>query len=580
MKSISIYARVRWIVLATTLCSLLAANVCGLMVVHRLWHENREQHIRATIESMVQILGQRWDNPEEPLQHLSVLSAHADMRYALILDGQGEAMATWGEPLARLEPTEGGGRTSLSIRDYGTYWEVWCPILQQGDEVGTLQVQIDQVRDQRRFREIILASLGVISLGLILAAALSPLAVRPMIKPLKNMTDFVARVKAGEQTNERISYAREDEMGALAAGINGMLDRISLASNRMIDQLAFLQDLVNSMPLPIYCKSTSGSYLLVNRRFAELVVRRPVEAIIGRTLAEVRPDLASGVLRELERMDQVLIESAEGPQILEERIADVDGNEREVRVTKSVFRNARSEVAGLIGIIEELTEERAIERAAVESIVVEQQRISRDLHNDLSQVITAAAYKLKLIELQAGQDMSGGMVDGLKEALALVNQAAAKTRSIARELTPVELEGDGLSDALQVLVRSIEKGRSLRCTYQGEDPISPLPGAMANQVYALVLQMMQLATRFRAVTRIDLQVEDRPDLLSLHVSFDGLLDPGSEAEQIIWEKGLEILRYRARLISGKIIYAKNRECANSLSCMIQRKGLERGAAKS
>ncbi|MCB1101225.1 MAG: hypothetical protein KDL10_02610, partial [Kiritimatiellae bacterium] len=126
----------------------------------------------------------------------------------------------------------------------------------------------------------------------------------------------------------------------------------------------------------------------------------------------------------------------------------------------------------------------------------------------------------------------------------------------------------------------IEKGRSLRCTYQGEDPISPLPGAMANQVYALVLQMMQLATRFRAVTRIDLQVEDRPDLLSLHVSFDGLLDPGSEAEQIIWEKGLEILRYRARLISGKIIYAKNRECANSLSCMIQRKGLERGAAKS
>ena len=58
------------------------------------------------------------------------------------------------------------------------------------------------------------------------------------------------------------------------------------------------------------------------------------------------------------------------------------------------------------------------------------------------------------------------------------------------------------------------------------------------------------------------------------------LTPGSEAEQIIWEKGLEILRYRARLISGKIIYAKNRECANSLSCMIQRKGLERGAAKS
>lgn len=575
MNSISIYARVQWTVLATTLFSLLVANVCGLMVVHRLWHENRERHIRATIESMVQILGQSWDNPEEPLQHLSVLSAHADMRYALILDGQGKTMAVWGEPLARLEPNEGGGtaHAPVSIRDHGTYWEILCPILQRGDEVGMLRVQIDQVHDRERFRGITLASLGVISLGLILASTLSPLAVRPMIKPLKSMTDFVARLKAEEQTTERISYAREDEMGDLAAGINGMLDRISLASNRRIDQLAFLQDLVNSMPLPIYCKSTSGRYLLVNHRFAELVVRRSVAEIIGRTLAEVRPDLAPDVLRELDQMDQALIDSAEGPQIVEDRIADVDGNVCEVRLTKSVFRNARGEVAGLIGIIEELTEERATERAAVESIVVEQQRISRDLHNDLSQLITAAAYKLKLIELQSGEGMSGGMVDGLKEALVLVNQAAAKTRSIARELTPVELEGDGLSEALQVLVRSIEKGRNLRCTYREENPISPLPGAIANQVYAIVLQMMQLATRFCAVTKIDLQVEDRSDLLSLHVSFDGLLDPGSEAEQIIWEKGLEILRYRARLISGKIVYTKNRECANSLSCMIQRKGL-------
>jgi signal transduction histidine kinase len=156
----------------------------------------------------------------------------------------------------------------------------------------------------------------------------------------------------------------------------------------------------------------------------------------------------------------------------------------------------------------------------------------------------------------------------LREAIALINQAASRTRSLARELAPVELEGDGLGDALRVLMERSGSGRGVESRFREEGAISNLPRSTANQLYAIGLHMLQLAERHEKLSRVELCLAGHENQISLGLTFDGVVEPGNVGENQIWERGLEVLRHRARLVGGKMVYTRNQECGNSLVCTI------------
>lgn len=327
-----------------------------------------------------------------------------------------------------------------------------------------------------------------------------------------------------------------------------------------------LAQVVESFPLPVYVKDCSFRYAVVNQRFARDVLQRPPEDILGHTLEEVGPPLSRELLERLAEADRALLADPDGGQWFDLRVPDPDQQPRDVRLIKSACRDADGRVVGVMGILEEFTEERAVEREVVDSIVAEQQRISRVLHNDLSQVITAAAYKIKLIELECGGTAPPEIQARMREALELVNQAAARARAIARELTPVELVEDGLADALDALAAAVAREHSVRCTFRREGVPPVLPKPLANQLYAIALLITRLAVRFLGVTRIEVALDCRGNGIDLAVTFDGRPDADNSSEQQIWERGLALLAFRARLIGGNILYTKNQECANSVSC--------------
>ena len=139
---------------------------------------------------------------------------------------------------------------------------------------------------------------------------------------------------------------------ACLAGVIFLLLQIAWRfEDTAVDALNFLRTLMDTIPSPIFYKDTKGRYLGLNKAY-ESYVSLPREDIIGKTGYDLWPkDLAS----RYEQMDLALFKFP-GTQRYESSVAYHDGIRRDVIFHKATFRAGDGAVAGLVGIILDITE--------------------------------------------------------------------------------------------------------------------------------------------------------------------------------------------------------------------------------
>jgi PAS domain S-box-containing protein len=123
-------------------------------------------------------------------------------------------------------------------------------------------------------------------------------------------------------------------------------------------------ELMEALPLPVFFKSRDGRYLGVNRAWEEFF-GIPRERFVGKRVADLYPQ-DPRLAEEHAAKDRELWEHP-GGQRYEIPITTRDGRRFETIYQKATFRDARGEVAGLIGAIVDVTERVRAERALQES---------------------------------------------------------------------------------------------------------------------------------------------------------------------------------------------------------------------
>lgn len=116
-------------------------------------------------------------------------------------------------------------------------------------------------------------------------------------------------------------------------------------------QSDFLITFLDTIPVPVFYKNVSGKYLGCNKAYEQFIGKNK-EEIIGRTVYEIgQQELAE----KYEIMDRELFEHP-GKQIYEWKVKLADGNERNVIFHKATFNDSAGKIAGLIGLIQGVTE--------------------------------------------------------------------------------------------------------------------------------------------------------------------------------------------------------------------------------
>lgn len=121
-------------------------------------------------------------------------------------------------------------------------------------------------------------------------------------------------------------------------------------------QLHFMQQLVDTIPCPIFFKDDAGRYLGGNRGF-EKMTGMAREQFIGKTVYDISPKELADRYR---AADDALFANP-GTQVYEAHLKGPDGSVHDVVFHKATFSKANGQLGGLVGVIMDITEAKITE---------------------------------------------------------------------------------------------------------------------------------------------------------------------------------------------------------------------------
>ncbi|MEH6651796.1 MAG: diguanylate cyclase [Motiliproteus sp.] len=132
------------------------------------------------------------------------------------------------------------------------------------------------------------------------------------------------------------------------------ISRQKQAETLLEDQMSFLQDFFDTIPCPAFYKNSQGTYLGCNGAFAQQIIGIAPEKLIGHSLFDLPELIPPEKAQVYYEHDNQLFDSG-GQQVYETKVQCADGMQRDFLFSKSTFNNAAGEIAGLCGVMIDLT---------------------------------------------------------------------------------------------------------------------------------------------------------------------------------------------------------------------------------
>lgn len=214
-------------------------------------------------------------------------------------------------------------------------------------------------------------------------------------------------------------------------------------------------------------------------------------------------------------------------------------------VCRATYRDGR--MVSLTGITQDITERRRMADLLARAADLERARIGADLHDGLGQELTGLSLYLQGAARRAERDYPG-MSNDLAELAKIASKSIETVRDMTHCMLPLELRQMGFERVCQQLAATTQKasGVMVRFRYLGLPSRVPV-GPSAEHLYRIVQESIANAVKHANATRISVILKASDSKLVLTVTDNGA---GFDAARTTGGIGLQIMRYRARLLGG------------------------------
>jgi signal transduction histidine kinase len=230
----------------------------------------------------------------------------------------------------------------------------------------------------------------------------------------------------------------------------------------------------------------------------------------------------------------------------------------------SMFKEQGDSIRDRLALLERSQQ---LEREIINISEREQQRIGRDLHDGVCQYLAAIGFTAAMLnrDLEQESPIRAGKAG---EIANLLQDAAKRARDLARGLSPVDRDEGGLESALDELASSTSKLTGISCSFICVGPVHIRDDARAVHLFRIAQEALSNATKHGRAKAVVIALEACNDALSLRVSDDGLgFDPTCSERKGM---GLNIMRYRARMLAGRLEIQSNSPAGTMVTCTIPR----------
>ncbi len=200
-----------------------------------------------------------------------------------------------------------------------------------------------------------------------------------------------------------------------------------------------------------------------------------------------------------------------------------------------------------IALTNEMQERLRLERELLEISEREQRRIGHDLHDSLCQHLTGTALAGQVLGEKLNEKALPETADA-HHVVALIEEAIDLTRTLARGLHPMELEGEGFVDSFRELANSIGERFSIACKFECQEPVVIRDPLHAIHLYRIAQEAITNAIKHGKAQHIIIRMGTRNNVTTLSISDDG--SGLSESARDVRGMGLRIMAYRASMMGA------------------------------
>jgi two-component system sensor kinase FixL len=218
------------------------------------------------------------------------------------------------------------------------------------------------------------------------------------------------------------------------------------------------------------------------------------------------------------------------------------------------------------GIIRDITERKRLEKEILEISDREQRRIGQDLHDDLGQRLTGIELISEVLEQKLARK-SKLEAARAAEIASHVREAISQTRLLARGLSPVMLESDGLMSALEELGSNTGKLFHISCRFQCDIPVLVTDPTIATHLYRIAQEAVSNAVKHGRAKKVLIQLQTVEGRTVLTINDNGIGFPKLMPKRK--GMGLRIMQYRASIIGGAVEVQPSQQGGSVVICSVR-----------
>jgi PAS domain S-box-containing protein len=213
----------------------------------------------------------------------------------------------------------------------------------------------------------------------------------------------------------------------------------------------------------------------------------------------------------------------------------------------------------------EIAARHRLEKEILEISEREQQRIGRNLHDDLGQRLVGISYMSH--QLAGALQAIGSPETGQAAKItALLNDALSLTRSLARGLHPVALKSGGLIAALADLADRTSEIYQVGCRFDGPADEPPLTDTAATHLYRIAREAVTNAVNHGRAREIHISLIVTAGHTELRVADNGCGMPRPNPRRK--GMGLRIMNYRADVIGASLVFTTPEDGGTLVTCTV------------
>jgi len=241
----------------------------------------------------------------------------------------------------------------------------------------------------------------------------------------------------------------------------------------------------------------------------------------------------------------------------------------DISVTISPIRNPDGSIIGASKVARDITERKRLEKEILEISEREQRRIGQDLHDGLCQHLAGIEMLSQVLAQRLAARNKNGAARATEIAKA-VREAIMQTRLLARGLSPVTLESEGLMSALAELAFNTEKIFGVYCVFDCRKTVKFDDQAAATHLFRIAQEAVSNAIKHGKAKLITIRLHEEPAYLRLSVTDNGGGFPDKFSGGT--GMGLRIMQTRIGMIGGSVTFDRNPGGGVRVTCTAPKPG--------